>query len=228
MVAASASIAVINLVFQSPIPMKQIIRVLSALGLGLALSLLARAEDTKAKVHKPMPAVGGEALVSVTVSIEAINLEARELTLKGPLGNVDTVVVSPEVKRLAEFKVGDLIQIDYYAAIAAELRAPTEEEKATPLAVVEDKGRKVDGAPGAGGYRILKAVVTVEGLDRPTSSATLKGPRGNYATVKVKDPAVLSSLHIGDSVVVVYTEALAVRIVKAPAAPAAPGNAKVN
>lgn len=214
-------------VTQPLIPMKSHLRVLSALGLGLALSLTALAEDAKAKAHKPIPAVGGEALVSVTVSIEAINLEARELTLKGPLGNVDTVVVSPEVKRLAEFKVGDLIQIDYYAAIAAELRAPTEAEKATPLAVVEDKGRKVEGAPGAGGYRILKAVCTVEGLDRTTSSATLKGPRGNVAAVKVKDPAVLTSLHIGDSVVVVYTEALAVRIVPAPA-PAAPAATKAN
>jgi hypothetical protein len=206
--------------------MKHRTLLLSALGLGLALSLPARAEDA-AKAHKPVPPVGGEALISVTVSIEAINLETRELTLKGPLGNVDTVVVSPEVKRLNEFKVGDHIQIDYYAGIAAEVRPATEEEKAMPMAVLEDKGRRVEGAPAAGGYRVMKAVVTVEGLDRTTSSATLKGPRGNIASVKIQDPAVLASLHIGDSVVIVYAEALAVQIVKAPA-PAAPTNAKAK
>jgi len=200
-------------------------RLLSALGLGLALSLTALAEE--AKKPKTTPAVGEEVYVHVTATIEALNLETREVTLKGPLGNVETLVASPDIKRLAEFKVGDAIEVEYYAAIAAELRAPTEAEKATPLAVVEDKGKAgADSAPAAGGFRILKAVVTIEGLDRPSSTATIKGPRGNIATVKVKDPAVFTSMKIGDSAIIVYTEALAVKLAKAPAAPAAPAKAK--
>lgn len=191
------------------------------LALGLALALpVARASADHAK---PTPAVGDEVLLTLTATIEAIKVETREVTLKGPAGNVYTFTVDPAVKRLAEFKVGDAVTLDYYASLAAELRAPTAEEKAEPLVVLKDAGKSDAGsAPAAGAYRIIRAVVTIEGLDNLTGTATVKGPRGNYVAIQVKDPAVLPKLHLGETVVVVYTEALAVRLEKAPAAAAAP------
>ena len=190
---------------------------LLALGLVLAPAYPAAFAD-EAKPVKPTPAVGDEVLLSVTASIQALNLETREITLKGPAGNLYTFTVDPRVKRLAEFKVGDEIALDYYASLAAELRAPTAEEKATPFLVVKDATKADAGsAPGAAGYRIIRAVVTIEGLDNPSRTATVKGPRGNYFVIAVKDPAVLTKLHLGDTVVVVYTEALAVSLAPAPA-----------
>ena len=186
---------------------------LLALGLTLALPLpRAFAEPTK-----PTPAVGDEILLSLTATIEALNVETREVALKGPAGNTYTFKVDPAVKRLAEFKVGDAVTVDYYASLAAELRAPTAEETAEPLLVLQDAGKTEGGAPAAGAYRIIRAVVSVEGLDRPTGTATVKGPQGNYFAIKVRDPAILPKLRLGDTVVVVYTEALAVRLEKAPA-----------
>lgn len=191
---------------------------LLALGLTLALPLPRALADAT----KPTPAVGDEILLTITATIEALNLETREVTLKGPAGNLYTFPVDPAVKRLAEFKVGDAVTLDYYASLAAELRAPTAEETAEPLVVIKDAARAETGAPAAEAYRIIRAVVTIEGLDRPTGTATVKGPRGNYFAVKVKDPAILPKLRIGDTVVAVYTEAFAVRLEKAPAAKTAP------
>jgi hypothetical protein len=186
-----------------------------ALGLALALPLPRAFAETK----KPTPAVGEEVLLTLTATIEALNLETREITVKGPAGNLYTFPVDPAVKRLAEFKVGDAIVLDYYASLAAELRAPTEAEKAEPLAILKDAGKTdATAAPKAGAYRIIRAVVTIEGLDSLTGTATVKGPRGNYVAIKVRDPAVLPKLHLGETVVVVYTEAFAVRLEKAPAA----------
>ncbi len=68
-------------------------------------------------------------LVSVTAKVEAIDQAKREVTLKGPLGNVVTFVVDERVKRLNEVKVGDEVTADYYVSLAGELRAPTKEEK---------------------------------------------------------------------------------------------------
>ncbi|HET7537528.1 MAG TPA: hypothetical protein VFJ90_13805 [Candidatus Didemnitutus sp.] len=193
-----------------------------ALGLSLALSLPARAEDAQHAPHKPMPAAGAEVGVDLTATVEAINYDTREVTLKGQLGNEVTLTADPQIKRLNEIKVGDHVNVQYYASLAAELRTPTAEELKNPLQVVEDKAKADAGAaPAAGGYRVIKAVVTIEGLDRQASTANLKGPRGNFATVKVQDPAVFTNLHIGDAAIVVYTEAVAVKLVKAPAAPAA-------
>lgn len=198
----------------------------AALGLTLALPLPRAWADADKPAHdhaaKPTPAVGDELLLHVTATIEALNVATREVTLKGPAGNVYTFTVDPAVKRLAEFKVGDAVTLDYYASLAAELRAPTAEEKAEPLAVIKDAARAESGAPAAGAYRIIRAVVTIEGLDLPTGTATVKGPRGNYFAVKVKDPAVLPKLHLGDTVVVVYTEAFAVGLTPAAAAKATP------
>jgi hypothetical protein len=40
------------------------------------------------------------------------------------------------------------------------------------------------------------------------------GPKGNMATIEVADVANLSKLRIGDTVVITYTEALAVSLQK--------------
>jgi hypothetical protein len=154
-------------------------------------------------------------LVTVTASVEAIDQTSREVTLKGPLGNSVTFTVDQRVKRLNEVKVGDLIRADYYVSWAAELRKPTAEEKKTPLVMLDAAGKAPPGTtPAAGGLRRFKVVTTVEGLDRPTQTITVKGPRGNFLTARVADPSRLTQVRIGETVVVTYTEALAISLEK--------------
>jgi hypothetical protein len=155
-------------------------------------------------------------LVSETATVEAINPDTREITLKGPLGNEVSFVVDQRVKRLNEVKVGDKITADYYMSIAAELREPTADEQQHPITLLEGAGKAPPGtSPAAGGLRRYKVVTTVEGLDRPTQTVTIKGPRGNYLTVRVADPSNLTKMKIGDNIVVTYTEALAISVKKA-------------
>jgi hypothetical protein len=155
-------------------------------------------------------------LVSITASVEAIDPAKREVTLKGPLGNTATFVVDQRVKRFDEIKVGDFVPAEYYIAVAGELRKPTADEEKHPIQVLEGAAKAPPGtSPAAGGLRRMKVVATIEGLDRPTQTATLKGPMGNYFTVRVADPARLTQAHIGDKVVVTFTEALAISLEKA-------------
>jgi hypothetical protein len=155
-------------------------------------------------------------LVTITASVEAIDPATREVTLKGPLGNSVTFTVDQRVKRLNEVKVGDLVQADYYVSFAAEVRKPTPEEEQHPLVVLDAAGKAPPGtSPAAGGLRRFKVVTTIEGLDRPTETVTVKGPRGNYLTARVADPSRLTQVHIGDTIVITYTEALAISLEKA-------------
>lgn len=155
-------------------------------------------------------------LVTVTASVEAVDHASREVVLKGPLGNKVTFTVDPRVKRLNEVEVGDYVQADYYVSIAAELREPTAEEKETPIVLLDAAGKAPPGtSPAAGGLRRYRVVTTVEGLDRPTQTVTVKGPRGNYLTARVADPSRLTRMRIGDNVVVTYTEAVAISLEKA-------------
>jgi hypothetical protein len=154
-------------------------------------------------------------LVTLTASIEAIDMATREVTLKGPLGNSVTITVDKRVKRLGEFKVGDFVRADYFVSVAAELRPPTAEEEKTPLVVMDAAGKAPPGsAPAAAGVRRFRVVTTVEGLDRPSRTVTVKGPRGNYFTARVADPSRLTQMRIGEHIVVTCTEALAVSLEK--------------
>ena len=169
------------------------------------------------------PAAGGAGLtreeavlVTVTASVEAINLANREVTLKGPLGNSVTFTVDERVKRLDEVKVGDFVRADYYVSLAAELRKPTAAEMKNPIQLLGGAGKAPPGtSPAGGGLRRFKVVTTIEGLDRPTRTITIKGPRGNYLTTRVADPSNLTKMRIGENIVVTYTEALAISLEKA-------------
>jgi len=173
------------------------------------------ADDKPAAGKEPMSREDAT-LVTVTASVEAIDYDKREVTLKGPLGNKVTFTVDQRVKRLNEVKVGDLVQADYYVSIAAEVRPPKAEEGRNPIVLVDAAGKAPPGtSPAAGGLRRFKVVTTIEGLDRPTKTVTVKGPMGNYLTARVADPSRLTQVRIGDHVVVTYTEALAISLEKA-------------
>lgn len=163
------------------------------------------------------PVLGRKAGMLLTLSgkIEAIDLKTREVTLRGPSGRVETVVVDEKVKRLAEAKVGDTVTVNYYMGYVAELRKPTPEEEQNPLVVLEEAGKAgKDAPPGAVGMRKVRAVVTIEGLDRPTQTVTVKGPLGRYWVARVADPARLEQAHIGEKIVVIFTQAAAVSLEK--------------
>lgn len=181
--------------------------------LGLSLAVAAFAQD---KSSASADLTRGEALlVEVTAKVEAVDPEKREVTLKGPLGNVVTLAVDQRVKRFNEIQVGDEVSAEYYVAVLAELREPTAEEKESPLTVLGTLAKAPPStSPAAGGLRMFKVVATVEGLDRPTQSVTLKGPRGKYITVRARKLENLQKLRLGETVVVTYAEALAVSLEK--------------
>lgn len=156
------------------------------------------------------------ALVTVTATVQAIDVAKRELTLKGPLGNLNTFTVDKQVKRLDEVKVGDEVTAEYFISVAGELRPPTEDERLHPIDIVEGVARAPKGSdPAAGGVRAIKVVAEVTGLDLPTQTVTLKGPQGKSVTVRAKKVDNFTKLRIGDTIVVTYTEALAISVEKA-------------
>ena len=183
--------------------------------LTLAATLAVCAASAVAQSSGPALSAEESVLVTVTAKVQAIDYTKREVTLKGPLGNVVTFTADKRIQRLNEVKVGDDVTADYYVSLAGELRPPTEAEKQAPLQVLGETVRAPKGAQAAGGtLRGFKAVTTVEGLDLPSQTVTLKGPMGNYATIRAKDVDNLKKLRLGDTIVVTYTEALAISLNK--------------
>jgi hypothetical protein len=154
-------------------------------------------------------------LVSMAGTVTNVVKETREITLKGADGELVTLIASDEVKRFDEIALGNVITFEYYTYLKAEFRAPTEEEIAAPLTLLVEAGKTLEGMdPGAAMGAIVKAIVTIEILNRPNMLATVRGPKGNYLTIQMKDKALIQRLSIGQKIILTYAEAIAVALEK--------------
>ena len=148
--------------------------------------------------------------VTVTATVEAIDVAKREVTLKGPGGKSFPVTAGPEVRNLDQVKVGDLVVVRYLEALSLtlmkdgkELRGKTESADGA-RAAVGDK-------PGAVAARQINVTADVIAVNAKTQTITLKGPN-QTVDLKVNDPAQFKLVKVGDQIQAVYTEALAVGV----------------
>jgi hypothetical protein len=153
--------------------------------------------------------------VTMQGTVTEIDNETREITLMGSDGAMLTVTAGEEVERFDEIAVGDVIKFDYYTYLKAEFREPTPEEVAEPLQIMTEAGKAPEGMdPGAVIGAVVKAVVTIEALNRPFMVATVMGPQGNYVAIPMEDEQLITELNIGQVVILTYAEAMAVALEK--------------
>jgi hypothetical protein len=151
--------------------------------------------------------------LNYTGTITDIDHATREMTLKGPEGNLETFVVDKKVQRFSEAKVGDKVSMEYYLGYDAEVRKPTSDEERNPLVVLETSRRAgSDASPEAHDTRRIRAVVTIEGLDRAAQTLTVKGPRGKHFVTRVADPSRLERVKIGDTILMTFNESTAISL----------------
>jgi len=154
-------------------------------------------------------------LVTMDGKVTAIVKETREVTLMGPKGNLVTITAGDAVERFDEIAVGDVITFESWTYMKAEFRQPTPEELAEPLVVIAEGGKAPEGIdPAAVVGAVVKAVVTIEVLNRPYMLVTIRGPRGNYMTIEMEDKELITELNIGQVVILTYAEAVAVSLNK--------------
>lgn len=155
-------------------------------------------------------ASGGRALVAeVEGEVIAVDLETREVVVRGPAGNFVTLSARKDGVDLSKIVAGDTIVADYVASIEAEVRAPTAEEEANPWVVLGEMGRTADddSMTAAGAARLIRAVCTIEAMDR-NGNVMIQDARGRMHTVGGVETDKLDNVRLGDTVVVVFTEAL--------------------
>lgn len=153
--------------------------------------------------------------ITMRGTVTEINPETREITLMDTEGGLNTVTAGEDVKRFDEISVGDVIEFDYYTYIKAEFREPTAEELEEPIQVVVEEGiAPEDMAPGAAIGAVVKAVVTIEALNRPNMLATVSGPEGNYLSIPMEDAEFMTKLRIGQVLILTYAEAMAISLEK--------------
>jgi len=153
-------------------------------------------------------------------TVTDINKVNMEVTLIDAEGGLMTITASDSVERFDEISVGDVVSLEYWTYIMAEFRQPTPEEVEEPIVLVAEGGKAPEGVdPGAVVGAVVRAVVTIEALNRPNMLATVRGPRGNYVTIPMEDQALIEQLHLGQVVILTYAEAIAVSLQKITSKP---------
>ena len=190
---------------------KRVLTVLIALSLGSWQLATQAKEEPK----------GRSTTLQVEAEIVSIDHKTREMSLKTPMGETVTLTASDDIKRFNEFEKGDLVVTTYMASLEGDLRAPTEEEKAEPWVELDAAAiAELDELPGAGVGRVIQAVCTIEGMNRALGTVTIMDPRGNLHLIGDVEPEKMEGVSLGDTIIVTYTEAVAIQLEKKAAAAA--------
>jgi len=156
----------------------------------------------------------GKAAIAQTVKVSAtitdIDKATRDVTLKGPQGNLMTVTAGPDVKNFDKLKVGDQVDLQYVEALTLELKkgggmVVGRTEKAD--AVGAKKGESPGGAVG----RQVTIVADVVAVDPAKQIVTLKGPK-QTVDLRIPDPEQFKRIAKGDQVEAQFTQAVAVAV----------------
>lgn len=188
--------------------MKQHTRILGPIALGLALAMQALAQQpaTKAPMMKDVEATMNA--VSVTALVTAVDQKNRIVTLKGPEGNEFSVLADASVKNLPQVKVGDLLGVEYFEAVAIDFKKGDGIRMATVIDTSDTakKGQK----PGAAAFTRVNTVSNIWAVNPGKGTVLVRGPYGHFVEVKLKDPKLLEGVKVGDQMQVVFTQAVAI------------------
>jgi hypothetical protein len=176
----------------------------------LALITVSLSLTALAAHHEGEEPNGRAVAMAVESQVVAVDTETQQLSLKSPAGNIVTLTIREEVASLENIKVGDTVITTYMAAMESELREPTAEELAEPWVVVEEGGRLEEDS--IGGARVIRAVCTLEGMNRELGTVTLKDSRGKLHLIGGVEPEKMEGVTVGQTVVVLYAEALALTL----------------
>lgn len=172
----------------------------------------------KAAVTEPAKPLTVERKIegSMHAKVRAIDYTTRQITLADEREQSLTFTAGPQVRRFNEVRVGDMVNAAYTATLTAELRPPTAEESANPIAAAHVSGRADRSSdPAAAAVLGVRVVTTVQAIDIPNMRVTLRGPMGDQVTVRARSEENIKKLKINDTIVLTYVEGVAISVDKA-------------
>ena len=161
----------------------------------------------------PKPMAPIEDTIEVSATVEAIDVANRLLTLRPPSGDPVTVEVDQAVQNLAQIRVGDRVVVRYHEAIGAEIRP---DAAGQPISIDVDGDKARPGQrPSARASATTNVPVTIISVDANRHLVSFAGPDGLVRALDVETPQgreFIKQLKKGDTVVVSFTEALAISV----------------
>ena len=166
-------------------------------------------------------------VITAIVTVEAIDVPNRLLTVVSPEGNVLVIKLGPDVQHIEKIKVRERVTISYTEEVATGLErfdgppknkyeAISGEEEAgmnmNPSTVAEQDWVEVT-PQGDTDFSTVEVSDTVAAINYNKRIITFAGTGGKTRTIVV-DPSVagLNQIHVGDQVALEVTRAVAVDV----------------
>ena len=170
------------------------------------------------KMERPGKATATRLAID-SATIAALDVPGRLLVLKRRNGEEQTFKVGPDVTRLKEFAVGDVIKVEFLQTLELEYQA-TESRTVAPESGATVGRSDRDQAPGGVVSAGVQATVTVTAVDVPLRLVSFQGPKGEIHQVKAGPGIQIEKLKVGDRLLATYVETVAIRLEKlSPARP---------
>jgi Cu/Ag efflux protein CusF len=144
--------------------------------------------------------VAAEAIeTKIEGEVMVVNPDTRLMTLKTADGSYEVLHVPPEVKRLDEIKIGDMVSITETTTALIELQTGRDAG-----AMGAEGETEVEAEPGEKPAGTITDELTlygkIVGVDKAAGTVTIKGAE-TTRVFPVQDQALLDELKVGDGVV---------------------------
>ena len=180
---------------------------------GLASSAVLADGHEAVAVEKP--SISATQKVMLTTVVEAVDLNARTVTLKGPEGNLKTIKAE-KTPNLEQVQVGDQVNIEYVEHLSIEVFANDGTEPGQGV-MSASAVNTPDEAPGGMEMVATVTTATVEEINIEANTFKLKLPGGEIKEFTARNPENLKKAEVGDLVVTTLTEAVAIYLAEVKA-----------
>ena len=182
---------------------------LSVAGTLFAMITLSACESSS----PPRPMQTIEDTVEASATVESVDVLNRLMTIKTEAGDLVTLEVGPEVQNLVQVRQGDRVVVRYREAIGARI---SNDAAGQPVSIDVDTDRaRLGQRPSARASATTNVPVTINSVDTRSNLVTFSGPDGLVRSITVATPEgrdFIRQLKKGDTVVLSFTEALAVSV----------------
>jgi hypothetical protein len=141
--------------------------------------------------------------MTVRATVEAIDHQTREVTLRMPEGDTVSFVASDEARNLGQVAVGDVVNAEYVESLSIEVVANEgfEPESGEMQAMARTKDAAID---------TQIATATVEEINIEANTFKLRGPDGDVQEYVARNPENLKRAKVGDLVIFTVTTSVSI------------------
>jgi len=149
---------------------------------------------------------------SAKMSVEAVDKETRNVTLKDETGEVMVVKCGPEVRNFDQIAAGDTLTVDLAQSVTlavSDLKVEPNRQDS-----VEVERAALGEKPSGKITQSMDAMGTVEAIDTVARTVTVKGPI-QTVIIKADESAVnFDKVKVGDTVSLHIVETMAISVTK--------------